>query len=270
MEKIQSSLSLCKTLKIEATVVGIDLVFTASPSLLAGLSISPSTGTIAGSNTTYLQNQQFTVTATNARGSTSSSITITFVPSAPSGLAYNSMNVNVQWKGTVSISPLSVSGGPLSTLKYAAKELPLGLSINPNTGVITGTAIDAPVSAMYVIMGMNEAGRTATSINFQVTTQCPCSLNYNNTLSYYPTAKYVRFVPTYTGGPPETLKFQIRSTDGVTGFFVPGMRFNSDNGYIEGTPIGTIPRKYWQVVAKSTAVNTAECASYFNFYFDVS
>ena len=117
---------------------GQTLTFTAT-GLPAGLSINSGTGLITGTPTTA-STSNVTVTATDttgAKGSASFSWTISpsgntvtvSNPGSQSSLVNSSVNLQIQASD-------SASG---QSLTYGATGLPVGLAINPSTGVISGT-----------------------------------------------------------------------------------------------------------------------------------
>ena len=59
-------------------------------------------------------------------------------------------------------TPLPLSGGTLPFAYTVSPALPTGLSLNPTTGAITGTAAAATASAVYTVTATDAAGASAT------------------------------------------------------------------------------------------------------------
>ncbi len=87
---------------------------------------------------------------------------------APTSLTYPTPNVFIANVSSVYLSP-SVAGNVASYGITPA--LPAGLSLNTNTGVISGVPTAASASTVYTITatGGNPSGSTATTVNIQVT-----------------------------------------------------------------------------------------------------
>lgn len=106
--------------------------------LPAGLSIASSTGTITGTPTTA-GTSDVTVTATDSAGKTGSAgFSWTITPVTGTGPALQNPGSQVVYIGRPVSLALQATGG---TKPYAFKAtgLPAGLSVNPATGVITGS-----------------------------------------------------------------------------------------------------------------------------------
>ncbi|MCG3133905.1 MAG: hypothetical protein HMLKMBBP_01171 [Planctomycetes bacterium] len=76
-----------ESLAVSATVSGDDLAFTILPPLPDGLALDPQTGGISGEPVSTSPPTVYTVTARNARGSTSADLTIAVDPELPAGVA---------------------------------------------------------------------------------------------------------------------------------------------------------------------------------------
>ena len=76
----------------------------------------------------------------------------------------------------VAIAPLTpyASGGPISSYRVSPR-LPAGLSLDPATGVISGTPGAAAAAAEYAVTGSNSAGSSSTTVNLTVLDQAPAA-----------------------------------------------------------------------------------------------
>src|SRR5208283_1701118 len=149
--------------------------YSVSPALPAGVSLSTTTGAISGTPTAVAATITYTVTATNAAGSTTATLSITVNGPAPTGLAYStpapvyaaglaiSPNSPISTGGAVtaySVAPLNV-GGPA---------FPAGLTLDPVTGIVTGTpsaassASASPTQASYTVTASNSFGSTTATL----------------------------------------------------------------------------------------------------------
>ena len=121
-----------------ASVSGVVDGFSVTPSLPDGLNFDTSTGTIAGTPTTITPKATYVVTATNAGGSATASLSITVNDVPPANLSY-SLNPATYFKD-VPIAPNvpSTTGGAVVSYSISAN-LPTGLTMSPTTGIISGT-----------------------------------------------------------------------------------------------------------------------------------
>ncbi len=141
--------------------------YAVSPSLPTGLSLDTKTGIISGTPTVITATASYTVTATNVTGSTTASLSITITDLAPSDLTY-SVNPAVYTQGTAipANSPTSAGGAVLSY--SVSPTLPLGLSLDTATGVISGTPTAVTATASYTVTATNSGGSTSASLSITV------------------------------------------------------------------------------------------------------
>ena len=144
-----------------------------SATLPAGLSINPSSGNITGTPTTASAAANYTITATNAVGSTTFALNVTVTATAPSGLSYTNNQSYPIGTAIFTLSPTLTSNGG-TTVTYSAT-LPAGLSINSSTGAITGTPTAVTAAANYTITATNSAGNTTFALNIAVVAIVPTS-----------------------------------------------------------------------------------------------
>jgi subtilase family serine protease len=140
------------SLQIAATdsASGQTLTYSAT-GLPAGLSINSTTGLISGTPTTAGSNS-VTVTAKDTTGATGSA-SFTWTINAATGNTVTVTNPGSQ-SGTVgtaaSLQIKATDSASGQTLTYSATGLPAGLSINPSTGLITGTPTTAATNSVTV------------------------------------------------------------------------------------------------------------------------
>ncbi len=84
----------------------------------------------------------------------------------------------------VSNFPVFQRGGIIS-LYTVSPNLPEGISLNPLTGVISGTPSRVTPQRLYTITGSNSGGSTNSPIFITVNDQAPTSLSYKFSVSTY-------------------------------------------------------------------------------------
>ena len=148
---------------------GGGVTYTVSPALPAGLSINSTTGVISGTPMAASAAANYTVTATNTGGTSSKTLTITIT--GPGSFTYP----NIEFHAGAVVTPVSPTvSGTAPTHYTISPALPSNLSINPNTGVISGTAPSQAAAAVnYTVTGTaGTCSSTATAsiaIDFQFT-----------------------------------------------------------------------------------------------------
>jgi hypothetical protein len=108
------------------TVTGSDLIYSISPALPAGLTISSSTGIISGTPNVATGPVNYIVTATNSAGSTNAQLTITVNKQnsapvfLPPSVGFGSSEVSIPMNAVQTINPISNSG--INVLAYIGSQ----------------------------------------------------------------------------------------------------------------------------------------------------
>ena len=168
---------------------GVVPAYSISPTLPQGLSISSvppplpafgidATGVITGTPTVVSPATVYTVTASNPSGSTTATFTLTVNPTTTlSSLAYSAPapvyadEVPI----TADVPTINNIGGAQVTYSVNPDLAPIGLTLSPNTGVITGTPIAVPslikpapaVTATYTVTASD--GTNSVSVPVTIT-----------------------------------------------------------------------------------------------------
>ncbi len=149
------------------TVGGGEVVsYSVSPSLPIGLSLDTTTGLISGRPTAITAVADYTVTATNAVGSTTAIVSIKVNDVAPVGLIYEASNVFKKDRIVTPLSP-SVSGGAVVSYSISPSLL-AGLSFDTTSGVISGTPTVVSHEREYVITATNTGGSSSFTLSIKV------------------------------------------------------------------------------------------------------
>jgi hypothetical protein len=149
------------------------------------LSFDTASGVISGIPSVISGSSTYTVTAVNSGGSTSFGIVITVNDSAPALLSYSSPNVFTK---DVAITPLSpsVSGGAVVSYSIAPA-LPVGLSFDTASGVISGTPlVFRVVSNTYTVTATNSGGLTSFDIIIEIENTLATIKNQFSKIKVYP------------------------------------------------------------------------------------
>jgi Putative Ig domain len=168
------------------TASGVATHYTISPALPPGLTLNNANGMISGSAVSAAAPTSYTITASNDNGSTSFAWMLSISDVAPVDLSYpNPLTALV---GVPLSAAPSVSGAVTS---YAVSPaLPAGLSLDPVSGVISGTPTTASAQGSYTITASDGTGQTTFALILTVnplptmgSPQAPTSLAYPSPLN---------------------------------------------------------------------------------------
>ena len=138
-----------------------------SPALPAGLALNPTTGVISGTPTAVTATASYTVTASNSTGSTTAILSITVQVALPAGLAYTTAAA-VYTVGTPIPPDSPTSTGGAVTAYSVSPDLPAGLSMDDDTGVITGTPAVVSAKSKYIVTASNATGNATATLTITV------------------------------------------------------------------------------------------------------
>ncbi|MBK6848627.1 MAG: putative Ig domain-containing protein [Proteobacteria bacterium] len=238
-------------------------VFKVTPALPPGLSLDPATGTIAGTPTRMTAGQSYYVYGyKDAAAGLSLSAAGLFLdvrdPAAPESLAY-ALPGFVVLGDTVSATP-TTRGGAIT--RYTVEPaLPAGISLDPVTGVISGTATALAASTTYRITGTNAAGSRSYDFRLTVGTAAPQGLTYRiasdkactrNSLGSLGkeftcrSATPLRFIPLISSGRAPTTYRALTALPA-------GLSLDSVTGVISGSSPLPVPGGIVQVEGSNTA-----------------
>ena len=174
--------------------------FFLAPALPAGLSFDLDTGVISGTPTALSAATDYTVTAANSGGSTTTTVAITVTDVAPSELTY-SLNPATYTRGmAITDNTPSLTGGAVIAFSIDPA-LPAGLSFDTATAVISGTPTALSAMTDYMVTATNSGGSTTATVTITVKDAPPAELTYSeNPAIYIRGAAITDNTPSSTGG----------------------------------------------------------------------
>ncbi len=197
-----------------------------SGALPAGLSLNPTTGAITGTPTAAGA-YSFTVTATNANGSTSQAFSGTVQAVAPT--EFSTTTIAPTTVGSPYDYTISANGSPAPTYAVTSGSLPAGLSLNPTTGEITGTPTTAGAYS-FTVTATNAGGSTEQAFSGTVQAAPVAPTEFSPTTIAPATVSYLYFDAVSANGSPAP-------TYAVTSGSLPaGLSLDATTGEITGTP----------------------------------
>ena len=222
-----------------------------TPALPAGLSLSTSTGHITGTPTRLANNMSYTVTATNAGGSTTAilNLTVNFAGiTSISSVTGSSMQLN--W-----VLPSGASPGPGSFEIFETapvSQLVQSVSASSTSSIVSGLA--SSTNYTYEIHMVDTSGVTDQNVVTQSAT----------TLSTAPPSglSYATPTPTYTLGSAITTNSPSSSGGSVSAYAISptlpaGLSFSTSTGQITGTPIALASSAPYTVTATNAGGSTS-------------
>ncbi|KAK8805042.1 hypothetical protein WA171_007007 [Blastocystis sp. BT1] len=214
---------------ITPNLTKVSTISIVSGSLPIGLSINPSTGVISGSPSQLLSSQSVTIEAVS--GTAIQTVVLSFTVITPiSSFSYLQSSYVLSRDDPISIIP-TINGDELS-FSIISGSLPIDLSLNPSTGMISGTPSQSISSQSVTIKAFNQVSDQSFSLSFTIQL-IPSSLNYNQTIFIIQNNTYFIIKPTCEG---DDLSFSI-----ISGSLPIGLSFHSSTGIISGTPLSSIP-----------------------------
>jgi hypothetical protein len=186
--------------------------------LPAGLSVNTTTGLISGTPTGAGGTSTVTLSATNSVGTGTATLTLT-ITAVPVITSSSTANGTV---GTAFSYQITATNAPTS---FGASGLPVGLSVNTTTGLISGTPTGAGGTSTVTLSATNSVGTGTATLTLTITA-----------------VPVITSSSTANGTVGSAFSYQITATNTPTSFgatgLPAGLSVNTTTGLISGTPTG--------------------------------
>jgi hypothetical protein len=211
-----------------------------SNNLPTGLSFSTSTGIITGTANTLMVSpgNTFTVTVTDQTTPVNQTSNNDFVliVTEPQALVLTNNETgtrNLTRGVATSFTPATASGGYGLYAYSISPNVPTGLTLNPNTGLISGTPANFNLSPVtYTVTVTDQASQTqSTNFNIVINTPPYIKLSTTPTQSVTKGVPSVSFAPLQVSGGAPSYSYSR-----TAGTLPTGLSLNSTTGFITGTP----------------------------------
>jgi hypothetical protein len=221
---------------------GTSTNWSVSPALPTGMTINASTGAISGTPTTAQSAADYTVTATNATGSATTTVSITIVAPFITSITYSGSPFALTLDtATTTIQPTVVGTFPRWSVTPG---LPSGLSFNTQNGEISGTPDRVTAIDTYTVTATNSSGNVSTTIRLSVVPLAPNITISPSTYSFYKDIAITSITPRNSGSPATLWS--------ISPSLPAGLSLNQTTGSISGTPSATSSSTSYTVTATNT------------------
>ena len=195
---------------------------------------------ISGKPTQSVSSRQVTIKAQNSLGSKTTTLTFNVIASI-SSFSYPKTTYSIAKGASFSATP-SVSGDSV-TYSIQSGTLPTGLTLNANTGVISGTPTQSVSSRQVTIKAQNELGSQTVTLTFNVLTPIS-SFSYPESTYSIERGEPFSASPSITG---DSVTYSL-----VSGTLPNGLTLNTNSGVISGTPSRTILNREVTIKAQNS------------------
>ncbi len=217
--------------------------YSINPALSAGLSLNASTGVLSGTPTVDQAATSYTITASDGISSANATVSIS-IALPPATLTPTSQSVIAQVGMAITPTSAYVGNYFAGVVSYAiTPALPGGLTLDPATGIISGTPATLQAATSYSVTALGATSGTASSkvtITVLSPALSPLSQTVSGTVGKAVTASSALVASGFSG----TVSYAIAPA------LPAGLSFSTSNGVISGTPTAVSALASYTVTAK--------------------
>jgi hypothetical protein len=234
-----------------ANTGGVITSCSASPALPAGLSLSSTTCQITGTPTAVSAATTYTITASNAAGSSAPTISIAIKDIVPALTYSGSPYIFTLSQPITTVIPTNTGGTPTSC--SVAPALPTGLNLNTTNCAISGTPTVLSASSAYTVTATNSGGSSTASVTLAVTATAPVISYSGSPYTFNKSAAITAQTPANTGGAIVSCA--------ITPALPTGLAFSATTCVISGTPTVASASTSYTITATNTGGSDATSIS---------
>jgi uncharacterized protein YhjY with autotransporter beta-barrel domain len=227
------------------------LAYSVSPTLPAGLSLSPTTGQVSGNPSATSTATTYTVTVTDANSTTATATFSLTVNGAVTATQAVASTVLTQGHLATSFTPVTGSGGTGALSYSVSPSLPAGLSLASGTGVLTGTPTAANSATTYTVTVTDTNGATATASFGLTVNGAPVATQAVASTALTQNRAAASFTPVTGTGGTGSLTYSVSPA------LPSGLSLASGTGAITGTPSAASAATSYTVTVTDTNSATA-------------
>ncbi len=222
--------------------------YSISPALPNGLSLDTLTGTISGIPMEILALKTYTITGTNSGGIANTNFNLTVNSVAPSNIIYSDSAV-VATRLLTHINAMPSHLGDSIDSYQISPALPLSLSLDSITGIISGTPSILMPLTHYTITGSNSGGSATAIFSLIVNSIAPNILKYSDSVIVATrTISNINSNPIYVGDSITLFKINPSLPMGVS--------LDSITGKISGIPTVLSPLTNYTITGTNSGGST--------------
>ena len=232
---------------ITVTNSGGDATYSISPAIDNGLSFDTTDGTISGTPANAATNVVYTITASNASGNSTATLSITVNPAAPD-ISLSTTTITATARSAISNITVTNSGGDATYSISPA--IDNALSFDTTDGTISGTPANAATNVVYTVIATNVTNSDSATLSITVNPAAPSIELSVATVNVEFNVAIDNITVINTGG---------TATYSISPAITNGLSFNTTTGTISGTPSATATAIIYTVTA--TNISGTDSAS---------